>query len=74
MTATIAGNRSLSVRNGKGNVDTAAIAIATPGDRFTITGRPECDLSGETWYPVQLGSNLGWIAAGAGDEYYIERA
>ena len=74
MTATVAGSRSLSVRNGKGNVDTAAIAVASPGDLFTITGRPECDLSGETWYPVQHGHVLGWIAAGAGDVYYIEKA
>ncbi len=74
MTATVAGSRSLSVRNGKGNVDTAAIGVASPGDLFTITGRPECDLSGERWYPIQFGHILGWIAAGAGDEYYIERA
>ncbi len=74
MTATVAGGRSLSVRNGKGNVDTSAIGIASPGDAFSITGRPECDLSGERWYPIQLGHILGWIAAGAGDEYYIERA
>ena len=74
MSATVAGGRSLSVRNGKGNVDTAALALASPGDAFTITGRPECDLSGERWYPIQLGHILGWIAAGAGDEYYIERA
>ena len=74
MTATVAGSRSLSIRNGKGNVDTAAITVASPGDLFTITGRPECDLSGETWYPVQHGHVLGWIAAGAGDVYYIEKA
>ena len=74
MTATIAGSRALSVRNGKGAVDTAVITVATPGDHFTITGRPECDLSGERWYPIQLGHFLGWIAAGAGDEYYIEKA
>lgn len=74
MTATVARGRSLSVRNGKGNVDTSAIGIASPGDAFTITGRPECDLSGERWYPIQFGHILGWIAAGTGDEYYIERA
>lgn len=74
MTATGANNRSLSIRDGKGNVDTAAIALAAPGDLFTITGRPECDLSGETWYPVQLGSVLGWIPAGTGGEYFIEKA
>lgn len=74
MTATVAGSRALSVRNGKGAVDTAVITVATPGDYFTITGRPECDLSGERWYPIQLEHFLGWIAAGAGDEYYIEKA
>lgn len=74
MTATVAGSRALSVRNGKGAVDTAVITVATPDDHFTITGRPECDLSGERWYPIQLSHFLGWIAAGAGDEYYIERA
>lgn len=74
MTARVAGSRSLSVRNGKGNVGTAAIGVASPGDIFSITGRPECDLSGERWYPIQLGHLLGWIAAGAGDEYYIESA
>lgn len=74
MTATVAGSRALSVRNGKGAVDTAVITVATPGDHFTITGRPECDLSGERWYPIQLDHFLGWIAAGAGDEYYIEKA
>ncbi len=74
MSATVAGNRALSVRNGKGNVDTAVLTIASPGEIFTITGRPECDLSGETWYPIQLGSVLGWVAAGAGDDYYIEQA
>ena len=73
MTATVAGSRSVSIRNGKGIVDTAAIGVASPGDLFAITGRPECDLSGERWYPIQLGHILGWIAAGAGDEYYIER-
>ena len=74
MTATVAGSRSLSLRNGKGNVGTAALSVASPGDLFTITGRPECDLSGETWYPVQLDHVLGWLPAGAGDQYYIEKA
>lgn len=74
MTATVAGSRSLSVRNGKGDVNTTVLTVASPGDTFTITGRPECDLAGERWYPIQLRHVLGWIPAGSGAEYYIQAA
>lgn len=74
MSATVAGSRSLNVRNGKGEDGTAVLTVASPGDAFLITGRPECDWNGARWYPIQLRHFLGWIAAGIGDEYYIEAA
>ena len=74
MTATVAGNRRLNARNGKGEAGTAVIASATASDTFLITGRPECDWTGGRWYPIQIRGLLGWIAAGRGDEYYLEAA
>lgn len=72
MRAKVSDGYALSVRSGKGNVGTAVLAVAPPGDSFLITGWPACDSSGERWYPIQLDSILGWIAAGSGDDYFIE--
>ena len=74
MRAKVSDGYTLSVRDGKGNVGTSVSAVARAGDAFTITGWPECDLSGERWYPIQIDSTLGWIAAGSGDYYLIEAA
>ncbi|MCY3834010.1 MAG: hypothetical protein OXG85_13425 [Chloroflexi bacterium] len=74
MRAKVSDGYALSVRSGKGNVGTAVLAVAAPGDTFMITGWPECDSSGERWYPIQFDSMLGWIAAGSGDYYFIEAA
>ncbi len=72
MRATVAGNRSLEVRNGKGVDGTDVITLVSASDTFSITGRPECDWTGLRWYPIQFRHFLGWIAAGSGADYYIE--
>ena len=74
MRATVAGSRSLEVRNGKGREGTDVITLVSSNDAFWITGRPECDWRGLRWYPIQYRHFLGWIAAGSVDEYYIEAA
>ena len=72
MSAVVSDDYSVRIRDGVGSVNTNVITIVESGTQFTIIGQQQCDAAGIRWYPIQLNDIYGWIAAGQGDDYWIE--
>jgi hypothetical protein len=51
----------------------AEIRQLQTGFQLGVIEGPECDeANGLAWWRVQFGAQTGWIAEGAGDEYFVE--
>ena len=62
--------RTLNLREGPGTSFKVVVAI-DPNELFFVLDGPECD--GEyAWFRVQYRSQVGWIAEGDKDAYYVE--
>ncbi len=72
MTATVSGDQVVNTRDGAGTDNTEIVWAVAAGDDFVVTGLPQCGAAGLRWYPVRIEENLGWIAEGQGEFYWIE--
>lgn len=72
MTATATGDRIVNIRDGAGTAITEVVWAVAAGDEFVVTGLPQCGGGGLRWYPVRIDEQLGWIAEGQSDFYWIE--
>jgi serine/threonine protein kinase len=50
----------------------AYLTSIQPGRIFSVLSGPLCDFEGRWWWQIRFGDVEGWMAEGAGEEYYLE--
>lgn len=63
-------NDTLNLRSGPG-VSFDILEALDPGDEFMVVDGPTCE-GGFAWFRVRYGDNIGWIAEGDSESYYVE--
>jgi len=63
-------NDTLNLRNGPG-VSFDILEALDPGDEFMVIGGPTC-AGGFAWFRIRHNNNIGWVAEGDSESYYIE--
>ena len=72
MTAAVTAGQANNVRNAPDADGTTILGELPAGARFAVAGHPVCDTTGLRWYPIAADTLTGWMAAGHGDDYWIE--